>query len=53
VATKFASSSWGKRLAAREAKAAQGDFERFKAAIAKSKKNRLVRKVARQLAKSA
>jgi large subunit ribosomal protein L14e len=53
VAGKFAASAWGKKLAARQTKAAQNDFERYQAAVAKAKRSRAVRKAYNQLAKSA
>jgi large subunit ribosomal protein L14e len=53
VAGKFAASAWGKKLASRQTKAAQNDFERYQAAVAKAKRNRAVRKAYNQLAKSA
>ncbi|WIA20050.1 hypothetical protein OEZ86_013705 [Tetradesmus obliquus] len=53
VAGKFAASAWGKKLAARQSKANQNDFERYQAAVAKAKRNRAVRKAYNQLAKSA
>jgi large subunit ribosomal protein L14e len=53
VAGKFAASAWGKKLAARQAKANQSDFERYQAAVAKAKRSRAVRKAYNQLAKSA
>lgn len=36
---KFAESAWGKKLAAKKAKAASTDFSRFKAMIAKKAKS--------------
>eukprot|EP00878_Enallax_costatus_P046045 GHUV01055632.1.p1 GENE.GHUV01055632.1~~GHUV01055632.1.p1 ORF type:complete len:165 (-),score=37.47 GHUV01055632.1:282-776(-) len=53
VAGKFASSAWGKKLAARSSKAAMTDFDRYKAAIEKSRRNRAIRKAFNQLKKSA
>jgi large subunit ribosomal protein L14e len=53
VAAKFAASAWGQKLAKQSAKAGQNDFDRFKAAVAKSKKARAVRKVFNQLKKAA
>mmetsp|Transcript_19260 Transcript_19260/g.33234 ORF Transcript_19260/g.33234 Transcript_19260/m.33234 type:complete len:144 (+) Transcript_19260:38-469(+) len=53
VLAKFASSAWGKKLAKQSSKAAMTDFDRFKAAVTKSKKARTVRKVIGQLKKAA
>lgn len=53
VANKFAASAWGKKLAARQSKANQTDFERYQAAVAKAKRSRAVRKAFNQLKKSA
>lgn len=53
VAAKFAASSWGSKLAQREARAATTDFERYKEAVARSKRARAVRKVFNQLKKAA
>lgn len=50
---KFAASSWGRKLAKRDAKVAMNDFDRFKAAVAKSKKARVIRKVLSGLKKAA
>lgn len=52
VMGKFAASSWGQKLAKREAKAAMTDFDRYKAMITKTKKSRVVRKVFNQLKKA-
>ncbi len=52
VAGKFASSAWGQKLAKQAAKSATTDFDRFKAAVAKAKKARAVRKVLNQLKKA-
>ena len=49
VFNKFAQSSWGQKLAKREAKSATSDFDRYKAAVAKMKKGKLVRKALAQL----
>jgi hypothetical protein len=49
---KFAATAWGKKLAARAAKAATTDFDRFKAAVAKSKQGRLVRAAVNKLKKA-
>jgi hypothetical protein len=46
---KFAATSWGKKLAKQASKAAMTDFDRFKAAVAKAKKARAVRKVFSQV----
>ncbi|PNH02796.1 hypothetical protein TSOC_011197 [Tetrabaena socialis] len=53
VIAKFKSSSWGQKLAKQDAKAATSDFDRYKAAVAKAKKSRAVRKVFNVLKKSA
>lgn len=53
VSAKFAATAWGKKLAARSAKAAMTDFDRYKAAVAKSKKGRLIRQAVNKLKKSA
>lgn len=53
MVAKFAASSWGKKLAGQKAKAAMTDFDRYKAAVAKAKKARAVRKVFNQLKKAA
>jgi hypothetical protein len=49
---KFKASSWGKKLARQQAKAAMNDFDRFKATATKVKKARVVRKVFNQLKKA-
>ena len=41
--TKFAASSWGKKLARQAAKAKQNDFDRFKATLAKVSTNLRIR----------
>jgi len=53
VLAKFAATSWGKKLAARSAKAATSDFDRYKAAVEKSKKSRAIRTAYNKLKKSA
>ncbi|GIL44734.1 hypothetical protein Vafri_2249, partial [Volvox africanus] len=53
VVAKFKASSWGQKLAKQVAKSEMTDFDRFKAAVAKTKKSRLVRKVFNSLKKSA
>lgn len=44
VFKKFESSSWGKKLAKREAKSNQTDFERYQAAVARKKRSEAVKK---------
>jgi large subunit ribosomal protein L14e len=53
VFAKFAASSWGKKLAKRDAKAAQTDFDRYKAAVAKMKHSAQVRRTVNKLKKTA
>lgn len=53
VFAKFAASAWGQKLAKRTVTAAATDFDRFKSAVAKTKRSRLVRKVFNQMKKSA
>mmetsp|Transcript_26481 Transcript_26481/g.57780 ORF Transcript_26481/g.57780 Transcript_26481/m.57780 type:complete len:136 (-) Transcript_26481:313-720(-) len=53
VLAKFKASAWGQKLAKQASRAATTDFDRFKAAVAKSKKARAVRKVLSQLKKTA
>jgi hypothetical protein len=53
VSGKFAASAWGKKLAARSAKAATTDLDRYRAMVAKTKRSRLVRKAVNKLKKSA
>ncbi|KAJ9515277.1 hypothetical protein QJQ45_002406 [Haematococcus lacustris] len=53
VIAKFGKSSWGQKLSKHASKAAMNDFDRFKAAVAKAKKARAVRKVFSQLQKAA
>ncbi|KIY98607.1 putative 60S ribosomal protein L14 [Monoraphidium neglectum] len=48
---KFDATAWGKKLKARADKAAQSDFDRYKAAVAKSKKGRLIRAAVNKLKK--
>lgn len=52
IEAKWAASSWGQKLAKREAKAAMTDFDRYKAMVTKTKKSRVVRKVFNQLKKA-
>lgn len=51
VEKKFGASSWGKKLDSRRKKAALTDFERYKAAVAKSKKSKAVRGAFKKLRK--
>lgn len=51
IDSKFAQSSWGKKLESRQKKASMNDFERYKAAVAKSKKSRAVRTAFNKLKK--
>jgi large subunit ribosomal protein L14e len=44
IAGKWASSAWGKKIARREARANLTDFERFKVALARTKRSALVKK---------
>jgi large subunit ribosomal protein L14e len=53
IANKFAASAWGKKLAARQAKANMTDLDRYKAMVAKCKRSRLVRTAFNKLKKSA
>jgi large subunit ribosomal protein L14e len=53
VAGKFSSSAWGKKLAARQAKANMSDLDRYKAMVAKAQRSKAVRKAYNQLKKSA
>jgi len=53
IAGKFAASAWGKKLAARSAKANMTDLDRYKAMVAKCKRSRLVRTAFNKLKKSA
>lgn len=50
---KFAKSAWGQKLAKRAAKAAQSDFDRYKAAVTKMKRSAQVRRAFNKLKKSA
>ncbi len=50
---KFAASSWGQKLARREAKANMTDFDRHCAAVKKMKRSASVRKAFNKLKKSA
>lgn len=52
VFAKFASSSWGKKLAKREAKRNQTDFGRYKAAVAKKEKAAKITKIFEDLKKA-
>eukprot|EP00877_Chromochloris_zofingiensis_P013834 jgi/Chrzof1/8704/Cz03g21090.t1 len=52
LANKFAATAWGRKLASRQTKANMTDFDRYKAAVQKAKKNRMVRKLVSQLEKS-
>ena len=51
VVAKFEKSTWGKKLAQRRTKASLTDFERYKAAVAKSKKSKAVRTAFNKLKK--
>ena len=53
VLGKFANSAWGRKVAKQAAQSATTDFDRFKAAMAKAKKARVVRKTLSQLKKAA
>lgn len=50
---KFAKSSWGQKLAKREAKAAMTDFDRYKASVEKMKRSAKVRRTFNKLKKAA
>ncbi|KAI8473821.1 MAG: ribosomal protein L14 component of cytosolic 80S ribosome and 60S large subunit [Monoraphidium minutum] len=52
VEAKFAATAWGKKLAARAAKAAMTDFDRYKAAVEKMKKGRKIRQAVNKLRKA-
>jgi len=52
VTDKFASSAWGKKLAARAAKANMSDFDRYKATVAKCKASRQARTAFNKLKKA-
>ena len=41
---KFADSAWGKKLAKREVKSHQTDFERYKAAVERKKRSEAIKK---------
>ncbi len=45
---KFESSSWGKKMAKREAKSNQTDFERYQAAVARKKRSEAVNKALKE-----
>merc|ERR1719183_2251614 len=53
VENKFAASSWGQKLARREAKANMTDFDRHCAAVKKMKRSASVRKAFNKMKKSA
>ncbi|KAK9820141.1 hypothetical protein WJX72_006581 [[Myrmecia] bisecta] len=53
VFTKFQQTAWGKKLAARVSKSQTTDFERYKAAVAKSKRSKAVAASLAKLQKSA
>ncbi len=53
VFAKFASSSWGQKIAKREAKANMTDFDRHVAAVNKMKRSAKVRRAFNKLKKSA
>ena len=53
VFNKFAASSWGQKLAKRDAKAAMNDLDRYKSTVAKIKRSASVRRAVNQLKKSA
>lgn len=53
VFAKFAASSWGKKLAARTAKANMTDFDRYKAMVVKCKRARAIRKAVHTAKKAA
>ena len=44
VFKKFADSAWGKKLAKREVKSNQTDFERYKAAVERKKRSEAIKK---------
>jgi large subunit ribosomal protein L14e len=50
---KFAASSWGQKLAKRDAKAAQTDLDRYKSTVAKIKRSAKVRRAVNKLKKAA
>jgi len=53
VFAKFAASSWGQKMAKREAKANLNDFERHMAGVSKMKRSAKVRRAFNKLKKSA
>ncbi len=53
VFNKFAASSWGKKIAKRDAKAAQNDLDRYKSTVAKIKRSAVVRRTVNKLKKAA
>jgi large subunit ribosomal protein L14e len=53
VFNKFAASGWGKKIAKREAKAAQTDLDRYKSTVAKIKRSAVVRRTVNMLKKAA
>jgi len=53
VFNKFAASGWGKKIAKREAKAAQNDLDRYKSTVAKIKRSAEVRRTVNKLKKAA
>jgi large subunit ribosomal protein L14e len=53
VFAKFAASTWGQKMAKREAKANLNDFERHMAAVNKMKRSAKVRRAFNKLKKSA
>lgn len=53
VFNKFAASGWGKKIAKREARAAQNDLDRYKSTVAKIKRSAVVRRTVNKLKKSA
>ena len=53
VFNKFAASSWGQKLAKREAKAATTDLDRYKSTVAKIKRSASVRRTFNKLKKAA
>ena len=52
VFSKFEKSGWGQKLSARVSKATTTDFQRYKWAVAKTKKSRAVRTELKKLQKS-
>ena len=53
IEKKFGASSWGKKLESRRKKSSLTDFERYQAAVAKSKKSAAVRTAFNKLKKQA